>query len=257
MASALTAMVVQACSHNWDAYDPRLGSPSSGGRGTGDASAGSGGQPSGGSGGAAASGGGGATDDSGAAGGMGGAAGGAGGVAGSAGSGGGTCTFYAKIATCLDPNRPDAGVCDGSTGPHEISVDGSNSMFGNDPTVAFLRFDIGSCLSGKTVQSAKLYLTVGNSPQAHGYSSGSVWTVTAFSSVSLPSAPSQVKQVAPNANGTNGPFADGTQVEWTLSLTNVSPANPVCLGIYPANVDGIDYEDANGANPPKLVVQYK
>lgn len=258
--------VVCACSHDWDSLDPRLGSggvpgtgSTGGGAGAGNSGGtagtvsggGSGGTPTGGGTGGSVSGGG----SSGSAGATGGGTGGAGGVD----AGPGTATYTAAIAECIAITDPNPPACEATAGPGLMTIDTQTPIVdggpGNYATAGYLRFDLDGVIAGKTISAVTLRLRVGSETNSNSTQSGEINAVTCFSLADL-STTAPAKQgavLSPN----QGAVANNEVVNFSLPVGTVTANQPVCLGIYSLNTDGVDYGNAKGANSPQLIIDYQ
>ncbi len=230
------------CSHDWDAYDPRLGGAAPQG---GDSPGGAGAGPAGG---------GGSTSD-----GAGGAQGGAGGVgAGGAGGAGGApaeqVTYAAAVAACINTTMPNPSTCATENGGNRMSVDLQGTP-GNTPRHSYVRFNLDGTLSGKTVDQVTLRVVVSTVMGAESDQTGEVWQVAEFDQGSLNgTVPGQLgsSPLAPN----QGMVALGEEVTFTLPSSTVTPNGSVYLGIVPVTTNGVDYWNLIGTDPPTLIVDY-
>ncbi|MBE7484048.1 MAG: hypothetical protein HS104_29280 [Polyangiaceae bacterium] len=281
-----------ACSHDWDEYDPRLGSGASTGSGGvagsgasgGAGASGGGGAPSGGasggggtpSGGASggggtpsggASGGGGTPSGGGGAPSGGGGSGNTGGTGGTGATGGGgtggsgptTLTYVANVADCVSLTNPDPDACEAGN-PGFLSVDNANDALatsdaGPAPASAgFLRFNLDSAFAGKSIINVELVVRAGTSTGAASDHTGEVWTVSPFTRPDLfSSVPAKVAKVANDL----GAVASGATITWTIPSSTISAGAPACFGIFTNSTNGVDYQNTKGNTPPRLLVTYQ
>ncbi len=273
LAAVATIVGMAACSHDWDALDPRVGeagastaastgvttgagassSTGPGGTTTGATSSGSG-AAGGGTGAATTS-----SGTSGAGGGTSGAGGGTGGVGGgTTGAGGattGSLSYAASVADCVDLMAPDPDACEAYTGAGQMSVDLLEAMTGF-PNASFLRFDLDDALAGATITGVTLRLVVTTDANAFGDEAGEIWEVAPFARPDLFTAvPAKVgnTSLAPSV----GAVALGDTVDWTLPPTVVVAGGSVYLGIFPISENGVSYWNLNGTTPPALIVDYQ
>jgi hypothetical protein len=260
--------VVCACSHDWDSLDPRLGSggvPGTGGTGGsagagnsgGTAGAVTGGTTGGGTGGSV--GGGGASGSAGSGGGTGGTptGGGTGGTGGMD-AGPGTVTYPAAIAECIAITNPDPAACEATAGAGLMTIDTQTSIIGtsgNYATAGYLRFDLDGAISGKTISAVTLRMRVGNQNASDSPMSGEINLVTCFTLADLSSVAPAKQGVVISPN--QGAVAEDEVVDFPLPVSTVTASQPVCLGIYALNFDGVDYVNTKGANPPQLIIDYQ
>lgn len=251
---ALGALLLGACSSDWDLLDPRVDGASGSG-----ASTASGGETGSGGSGAMASGGSGAAGNGGAAtGGSASGGAGAGVVGGMGGSGGlppGTLTVVASVADCVDTVIPDPDVCEATVGVGSMRSDNLVNATGN-PAYSFVRFDVDGTIAGRTVTSVLLRLTVSDLADANSAQSGDIWEVETFNRQGLFNAvPAQIG-AAPWVPSI-GAVVQNQLVEVSLPNDSVAANEPTTLGIFTAISDGVFYFNLNGAVPPELVIDYE
>lgn len=253
-----------ACSHEWDPFDPRLGSAGSGPSGTSVASAttaattstastGGAGPGAGGDGGAGPAQGGGSSTQVGG-GGSTAAEGGGDGGGGGEGVGGSpptTVVYEADVAACIDPATPDPDACEAAVGFAIMSIDAEAVAGQGGRWEGYVRIPVGEEIAGRTVTAVRLRLHVPASNGADSPSSGEVWEVAPFSAADLAvAAPAQVQMLAP----ARGPVELDTTIELPLVGLELEAGTPVHLGLQPTTTNGVDYVNTNGATPPMLVV---
>jgi hypothetical protein len=276
------ALFAGGCSHDWNTYDPRLGDGGAS-SGTG-ATGGSGGSAGAGAGGVAGSttGGGGTTTGGGTAGGGGTTTGGGGtttggggtttggggttsggGSAGSGATGGGTGskTYGATVADCTSTQTPDPDLCKTYTYDVGMSVDQANSDYAVDggadePTVAYLRFELDNTFAGATVTSVTLTLTTTSNVDSQSNSSGEVWAVPCFTRTDLFNA-APGKSGSSALAGSQGAVVPSQTVNWSLPVGSVSAGQPACFGVFPTSSNGVDYYNNDGTTPPSLTIDYQ
>lgn len=235
------ALLGSHCSHDWDAFDPRLGEGGTGAASVTSTVTGSSG------GGATSTGGGGA-------GAMGGA--GAGGAeGGNGGAGPGDVEYTATIADCTNPADPDPDVCEANNGRGvgAMQVDGDPAML--DASHAYLRFETDTTLAGKTIDSVTLRLRVPVIVDSGANQTGDVWLVEPFVRADLFVAAPATIGASPIALDM-GNADKGETVLFDLPTSIVSASSSVTLGILPNTTDGVDYFNLNGAVPPALLIEY-
>jgi hypothetical protein len=248
VAASLATAAISACSHDWDAFDPRLGS--SGGGGTGGAA------------------GPGPTSTT------------SGNMTvsstsmgtmtqttstmsstsvsstGGGGEGPGQVEYPAAIADCINPGAPDPDDCALEVGMNRMTVDTEwNSMTDPTPRHVYLRFDLDGTIAGKTVDAVAVRLHVPNTSGADSPQTGDMWEVDPFDRPSLfVGAPMTVgaAPVSPNL----GAVGLDQDVFFPLPTDSVTANGSVFLGILPLSANGVDYFNALGAEPPALVVDY-
>jgi hypothetical protein len=243
-------MTAMSCQIDWDRLDPSLGaggSAATGGGGEGGATTTSSG--GGGSGGMAGAGGM-------ASGGAGGGSGGGGGVGGAGGGGGAggaapvTIEYDAAVADCIFIGNEDPDLCASVTAADHMTVDGDVSAV-MLPAHSYLRFDLDGQLTGKTVTEVRLRLTAGSDPDSESSSTGELWEVEPFTRMDLfTAAPATVSPLG----GDQGAVMPLDVIEWVLSPNLVSANASVFFGLIPVITNGVDYWNADGLQPPKLVI---
>jgi hypothetical protein len=143
-----------------------------------------------------------------------------------------------------------------------MSVDSDNDTYAvgdssiGEPTAIFLRFDLDSAFSGKTVTQVTLTLTVTNVANAGSSSSGEVWRVSCFTRQDLFTSIPAKMGTTPLAPA-QGPVVLSQDVSWLLPVSTVTAAQPVCFGIFPKAADGADYYNKTGAKPPRLSIDFQ
>jgi hypothetical protein len=233
---AVVFLLGWGCAFDFDGYDPRLSTNAVGGAAAGGAAVGGaavGGSAPGGSGGEPS---GGATS--------------AGGATGGGGMGPVVVEIVAVVADCIDPLVPDPDVCAADQPRATMGVDAEVTPPMMDARHSYLRFDLGE-LAGRVV-SAALEITVSTVSSAGSSSSGEIWQVASFTRSDLfVSTPAPMGQ-APIV-GDQGAVGQGQTVSFALP-TALFGEPSLFFGVLPLSTDGIDYENLDGAVPPKLVV---
>ncbi len=167
--------------------------------------------------------------------------------------GGGSTAFYAAtFAACNSDMDLDPGACEGLSLGGTMTIDAMTDTL--LITRGFVRFDLDSTLVGKTVDSVTLRLTTGNVDSADSNSSGRIWEVTPFSSVTLPMA--QPTTIGVPIGLDLGPVVLAADYYWGLPNDLVAPNAPVFLGITTASTNGVRYWNDHGTVPPLLIVVY-
>jgi hypothetical protein len=167
--------------------------------------------------------------------------------------GGGSTAFYAAtFAACNSDMDLDPTACELIVGKAAMTIDAMTDT--NTITRGFVRFDLDSTLVGKTVDSVTLRLTTLPADTADSNSSGRIWKVTPFSSVTLPMA--QPTPIGAPIGLNLGPVALATDYYWGLPNGLVAPSAPVFLGIDTTSTNGVRYWNDHGAVPPILIVVY-
>lgn len=167
--------------------------------------------------------------------------------------------YLANVADCVDLTDPDPDVCEAKNGG-AMSVDNVNDALATSdaapgpPSAAFLRFNLDGAFAGKTVTKVEVEAKALTGTSAASDSSGQVWSVSTFTRPDLFTAvPTKGTLLA----GSVGAVASGATVKWTLPTTSVTAGNPACFGIYPVSTNGVDYQNAKGTSPPRLIVSYQ
>jgi hypothetical protein len=167
--------------------------------------------------------------------------------------GGGSTAFYAAtFAACNSDMDLDPVACEQLSLGGTMTIDAMTDAL--QITRGFVRFDLDSTLVGKTVDSVTLRLTTGNVDSADSNSSGRIWEVTPFSSVTLPMA--QPTTIGAPIGLDLGPVVLAADYYWGLPNDLVAPSAPVFLGITTASTNGVRYWNDHGAVPPLLIVVY-
>ncbi|NUO52798.1 MAG: hypothetical protein HOV80_28465 [Polyangiaceae bacterium] len=247
-AAMLAVAAISACTHDWDEFDPRLGSAGGGGSG-------------------GAAGPGPTTTTS-------------GNMtvsstsmssmtqttstmsstsvssAGGGGEGPGQVEYGAAVADCVNPGAPDPDACALEVGNGRMTVDSEwNAMTDPTPRHSYLRFDLDGAIAGKTVDSVAVRLHVPNIAGAESTQTGDMWEVEPFDRPSLfGSVPMNVgaAPISPNL----GAVSLDQDVFFPLPTDSVAADGSVFLGILPLSTNGVDYFNALGAEPPALVISY-
>jgi hypothetical protein len=165
-------------------------------------------------------------------------------------SGGGTggsassVVYVATVADCIDTASPDPDQCASPAEALWIDL---------PETEAYLRFEPDGAIAGATIVSATLRLTVGTYAQAQGEESGELWEVAPFARADLfNGAPLTVGSVLAGDQGVAEP---GTTVDWSVPVALVAADTPVYLGVIPLGYNSTGYQNLNGSNPPRLIVE--
>ncbi len=248
VAAMLAVAAISACTHDWDEFDPRLGSAGGGGSGgaagpgpttttsanmtgssttmasmtqttstmstTSVSSAGGGGE------------------------------------------GPGQVEYPAAVADCINPGAPDPDACALAVGMNRMTVDAEwNSMTDPTPRHSYLRFDLDGTIAGKTIDSVAVRLHVPNISGSESTQTGEVWEVDPFDRPALfVAAPMTVGGAPLSPN--QGAVSLDQDVFFPLPTDSVTANGSVYLGILPLSTNGVDYFNALGAEPPALVISY-
>lgn len=238
--AAFALCFVAACSHEWDAFDPRLGTTGGdGGGGAPPATSGTTSLTTGTS--TTASSATTSTTTS---------------AAGGGGEGPGQVTYTAVVADCIKPSAPDPDVCETEAGSGVMTVDTQfNPMLDPTPRNAYIRFDLDGALAGKTVDAATLTLRVTSISGGESNQTGELWEVEPFVRADLfVMTPATIGATPIGAN--QGAVALGAQVDFSIPTSLVSPNDSVTVGLLPLTTNGVDYYNTNGVEPPILVIDY-
>jgi hypothetical protein len=161
-------------------------------------------------------------------------------------------SYGATVADCVDPTIPDPDACAAEGGGIRMSVDLENGMTPT-PRISFLRFDLDAQLTGMSVDSVELLLSVPVFAGAESTNSGEVWQVTEFDRAALFTAAPDKVGASPLA-GSVGAVAQGQTVSFQLPSTLVSAGGTVYLGVFPLSTNGVDYFNSLGTVPPALLI---
>ncbi len=135
-----------------------------------------------------------------------------------------------------------------------MSVDSSDSTT-LLPIHSFIRFEIDDSIANKTIDSVTLRLKVTSSIKASSTQTGEIWRVQTFTENSLHmSEPAKVGATAIGAD--KGAVALNQVITWSLPTTLVMANQSVFLGVFPLTSDGVNYYNTDGAEPPRLTIQY-
>jgi hypothetical protein len=240
---------VVGCSHGWDDYapEPAAVTPGTGGEAGSSAASTS-------TSGAATSASSGTHGGSAGQGGDGGAPGGSGGTAGAGGSVPGTVEYVATVADCIAITDPDPDECLMAHGPAKMTIDSS------DPALlvrhSYVRFDLDGALDGKIVDTVTLRLVVGPDTASASTQAGDIWAVSAFTRPELFLGVPTAIGNAPIATSV-GMVMAAQVVDFVLPPATVGASTAALfLGILPLNDNGVDYQNLQGANPPRLHIAY-
>jgi hypothetical protein len=236
-AASAFLFTVAACSHDWDAYDPRLGTTGGdGGGGASPTTTTSSATISGSTSGTTTS----SSTSS----------------TGGGGQGPGEVTYTAAVADCVGPTMPNPDTCETEVGAGTMTVDTEY-----DPPIdltarqSYLRFDLDGTLAGKTIDGATLRVRVTAIMGAESNQTGELWQVQPFTRSDLFVATPAPVGASPIA-ADQGPVALSELVSFAVPTSLISPNGSVFLGLLPLTTNGVDYYNANGAEPPVLVVDY-
>ena len=145
---------------------------------------------------------------------------------------------------------PDACELEAAPTMGALLVDVDDSGVG--PFHAYLRFDLDGVLDPDSVVSVTLRMTATNVTMSS--SSGEVHLVEPFDLMDLYAL--QPATIGPVLAPDQGAVAAGDVVEWSLPPDLLPLGDPsLHLGILPLSMDGIDYWNLDGAQPPELVVE--
>jgi hypothetical protein len=234
----LALSVFFACSHDWDAFDPRLGTTGGDGGGGAPSTAASGSGTS-----MTVS----SSSETGSS---------TTGAGGAGGDGPGQVGYEAAIADCINPGAPDPDACALEVGQDRITVDTEfDEMTDPTPRQVYLRFEIGNELAGKTIDLAGVHLRVPSTSGSDSNQTGDMWLVAPFDRAALfVAAPATMgsRPISPD----QGTVAQGELVVFPLPASAVVAGGTVYLGILPLSTNGVDYFNLAGEDPPVLVVDY-
>lgn len=162
----------------------------------------------------------------------------------------------ATVAACTDPVSNDPAACEASTMTQGMSVDLLNSAASNQPTTAFVAFDLAAVPRGATVLTAQLRLTATDQVNAESPDqTGEVWPTTPFSTASLATEQPSLTGAEP-IGADQGSVAISETVTWSLDVGSVAPGGTVYFAIVPTTEQGADYWNHEGLQPPELVVTW-
>ena len=164
-----------------------------------------------------------------------------------------THEFVAAIALCTDPVMLDPDACEGATGPNHMRVDTQFTELGNEPATAWLRFDVDDTVVVTGSTTVTLQLVVGDTPDGDSNASGEVWEVEPFTAADLSNT--QPATVGAVLGDDLGAVTFGETVQWSLPSTLIAPGESVYLGVLPVSNNGVDYWNANGDEPPRLIIE--
>lgn len=135
-----------------------------------------------------------------------------------------------------------------------MSVDSSDSTT-LLPIHAFIRFDLDDTIANKTVDSVTLRLKVTSNMKASSNHTGEIWRVQSFTEASLKmTEPAKVGATPVGAD--KGAVTQNQNLDWDLPTSLVAPNQSVFLGVFPLSSDGVNYYNTDGAEPPRLTIQY-
>ncbi len=169
-----------------------------------------------------------------------------------------TATFPASYAACglLDAATPEPATCAGQSGMNAFTVDAevfSAAMPGG--AAGFLIIPVGSRFVGHTVVEARLVLHTTAMGSSDSNQSGELWLVEPFDETTL-----QMVLPAPLGGGPlapdQGPVAVDDVVAFVLPSDAIGPDADLYLGIFPSTPNGVDYDDHNGEQPPRIEIDY-
>lgn len=165
-------------------------------------------------------------------------------------------TYTAAVADCVRPTMPNPDTCETEVGAGTMTVDTEyDPPIDLTPRHSYLRFDLDGTLAGKTIDGATLRVRVTAISGAESNQTGELWQVQPFTRNDLfVSTPSAVGS-SPIADD-QGPVALSELVSFSVPTSLISPNGSVYLGLLPLTTNGVDYYNANGAEPPVLVVDY-
>lgn len=181
----------------------------------------------------------------------------------------GSETVVAALATCvlapaglfphLGPKECEQkGEAEDGTGPVGVMIVDTefiNQGGAGRPARALLRFEPPAALAGKTLTKVTLEVTVSAGDSAGSDGAGTVSSVEAFDATSLNTkAPAPLVQLA----GDPGACTPGQVVQWDLPVMFVVPGQPLYLGIFAIDSDGVLYRSSRAPGPdmPRLVIDY-
>jgi hypothetical protein len=160
--------------------------------------------------------------------------------------------YVATVAACIERLFPSPMLCITENGASQLVVDAQDSTTGQ-PWDAFVRFDLDGAIAGHTVVAVKLELTATDSARAPSDNSGVVWKSSPFTAMDLSMAePAKVgaAAIAPS----QGAVIKLQVVRWPLPTSVVAANAAVYLELESPSVDGVNYWDLTGANPPRLLI---
>ena len=156
-----------------------------------------------------------------------------------------------SIAVCTDPAELDPDLCAEEDGPHSLNVDLDDAGLDGQPATAWILFELPDELLELDVQTVVLRLVVTDDDKADAPNTGEVWQTGSFDAVSLTtSQPSLTTLVGDDG----GPVTQGDVVEWSLG-PGVASSSSLFLAVAPTDDDGVNYWNADGPEPPVLVIE--
>ena len=158
-----------------------------------------------------------------------------------------------ELALCTDPVSNDAALCEASTGLMGLSVDLLNDGVMQAPTTAFLAFEVPPLPAGATLVSASLVLHTTTDPGSESMDqTGEVWLTESFTADTLALGQPILLGDGPVAADLGG-VGTSEPVEWALPVDEIT-AGPLHLAVVPTSSLGVDYWNAEGDVPPRLVL---
>ena len=160
-------------------------------------------------------------------------------------------TYAATVAECIAPNFPNPALCRQYNGMNQLVIDTRDSTT-LDPWNSYIRFETDNAIAGKTVTKVVLRVVATNDAKAPGPDTGSVFVVSPFTLQSLTGT--TPTKVGGQLAGTQGTVTMGKVISWTLPTSVVTPGQPVYLGLFANDDDGVNYFNIDGTTPPRLIV---
>ena len=156
-----------------------------------------------------------------------------------------------SIAVCTDPAELDPDLCAEEDGPHSLNVDLDDAGLGGEAATAWLRFELPEEVLEADVETVVLRLVVTDDDKADAPGTGQVWLTGSFDAASLTTAQPTLTTLV---GGDGGPVEQGDVVEWSLDPA-VATSSSVFVAVAPTHDDGVNYWDAQGMEPPVLIIE--
>lgn len=163
--------------------------------------------------------------------------------------------YPATVAECLDPMAPNPLVCRAINGQQQMVIDMKDSATLN-PWQGYVRFDLDTAIAGKTIVKVQLRVVATNDAKAPGGNTGEVWKVQSFTLQSLTGTTPAKIGASPLA-GTQGAVIKLGPIAWPLPLDTVASGGAVFLAVITTASDGVNYWNIDGANPPRLAIDFQ
>ena len=160
--------------------------------------------------------------------------------------------YTANVAACINPMGapPDPAMCAVAAGPNAVRVDADDT---GHPWDAFVRFKLDAAFAGRTITAVHLQMTVSTNVNSESDNSGSVYEAMPFALSDLSVAEPAKADPAALA-GSQGAVALGQTVLWPLPVRFAVANASVYLELENASIDGVFYDNRNGAVPPQLII---